>query len=176
MRNRAKGKAFERRVEKMLRYMGKKRIRRNVVLKDGWGNVSEIDGRFLFCFRDFAKNERASRAVVYGRFFKTYVECKSYSRRSVPLSDVAKFKEVLVQNNIPPSAGLFVSNATYVPRAYKVGIRLVDGKELKRWERRARWNYFFWRPVRICIGLGVAYVVLDADRVLNDVYLYLAFW
>ena len=48
----------------MLRYMGKKRIRRNVVLKDGWGNVSEIDGRFLICFRDFAKNERFESSRV----------------------------------------------------------------------------------------------------------------
>jgi hypothetical protein len=128
---------------------------------------------FLFVLFRRTHEMRFRFTVVYGRFFKTYVECKSYSKRSVPLSDVAKFKEVLVQNNIPPSAGLFVSNGPYVPRAYNVGIRLVDGKELKRWETRARWNYFFWRPVRICIGLGVAYVV--GDRVLNDEYLFLAF-
>ena len=110
---------------------------------------------------------------MYGRFFKTYVECKSYSKRSVPLSDVAKFKEVLKQNNISPSQGLFIANGSYVPRAYSVGIRLVDAKELLKWERRAKWNYYFWRPVRISIGIGVAAVV--ADRVLNDEYLFLAF-
>ena len=49
-RARAKGKAFERRVERMLKQMGKSRIRRNVVLKDGKGNSSEIDGTSIsFC-------------------------------------------------------------------------------------------------------------------------------
>jgi len=122
--------------------------------------------RTIIPLNHYGNNARQNLAVTYGRFFKTYVECKSYTNRSVPLSDVAKFKEVLVQNNISPSAGLFVSNGPYVPRAYQVGIRLVDGKELQQWERRARWNYFFWRPVRICVGLGVTFVV--ADHVLND--------
>ncbi len=41
----------------MLKYMGKSRIRRNVVLKDGKGNASEIDGT-SFCYSwSRARNE-----------------------------------------------------------------------------------------------------------------------
>ena len=44
-------------------------------LQDKNGNLSEID-------------------IVTGWLFKTYVECKKYDSQSVPLEDVAKFKEV----------------------------------------------------------------------------------
>ena len=44
-RARAKGLAFERRVVRMLRNMGKTRIKTNVIMKDRTGNISEIDGK-----------------------------------------------------------------------------------------------------------------------------------
>lgn len=77
------GNELESRVERMFRQSGQKNVKRNVILHDRYGNVSEVD---LICG---------------GRFRKTYVECKNYSGRPVPLSDVAKFKEVLQLNNIP---------------------------------------------------------------------------
>ena len=43
----------------MLKQMGKSRIRRNVVLKDGKGNSSEIDGTSsLFCYSFVARTIR----------------------------------------------------------------------------------------------------------------------
>src|SRR3546814_10134403 len=52
------------RVERLFRRKGERQIKRNVILHDRYGNVSEID------------------LVVGGRFGRTYVECKNYSGRS----------------------------------------------------------------------------------------------
>ena len=77
-----KGDALEARVVRWLRRRGEGGIRRNVVLTDAHGNRSEID-------------------VMCGRVFKTYIECKNYSK-PVPLKDVAKFTEA----SAPPICGL----------------------------------------------------------------------
>lgn len=57
-------------------------VRQSVILTDRFGDKSEID-------------------IIHGLFWKRYVECKTYSSKLVPLSDVAKFKEVLQLNKIP---------------------------------------------------------------------------
>ena len=38
--------------------------------------------------------------LTFGLFRTYYVECKAYTTKSVPLSDVTKFKEVLVSINV----------------------------------------------------------------------------
>lgn len=78
------GRNFEDRVAQYFRTSLKFNVKKNVVLRDRFGNKSEID-------------------IVYGIFFKRYVECKAYSNKIVPLHDVAKFKEVLLMNDIPLS-------------------------------------------------------------------------
>lgn len=90
---------------------------RNLILRDSFGNISQID-------------------VCFGLFRRYYVECKNYSS-NVPLEglkkqkmslsklcsdffflkDVAKFKEVLTLNRIPISRGIFVTTAGFTPRA-----------------------------------------------------------
>jgi len=77
--------------------------------------------------------------VVTGWVFKTYVECKKYDSKSVPLEDVAKFKEVLRMNGISSRRGLFVTNSKYSPRATEVGIRTIDGMQLDA--LRSRWAF-----------------------------------
>lgn len=115
-----RGDALESRVARILEREGRWRVRTNVRAKDRHGNVSEFD-------------------VVAGFLRPLYVECKNYSR-PVPLSDVAKFKEVLQLNRIPLGRGLFVTTATYTPRCAHVGLRLLDGAALDAWERRAWWS------------------------------------
>ncbi|EGC30287.1 hypothetical protein DICPUDRAFT_83762 [Dictyostelium purpureum] len=117
-KNKLKGMRFEERVERMLNKRLCFNVKKNVILKDGHGNISEID-------------------LMYGIFFKTYVECKCYDSTPVPLKDVAKFKEVLALNNISSRRGLFITNNTYVPRAVTIGIKTIDGDQLKKMEKRA---------------------------------------
>lgn len=114
------GDALEMRVERLFRKLGKLSVRRDVKLVDGHGNASQID-------------------IVYGMLWPTYVECKNYqtSGKSVPLSDVAKFKEVLTLNGIPLHRGLFITTTGYVPRALTIGIRTLDGEQLMEWEKAA---------------------------------------
>ena len=114
-----RGKALEERVAAILRAEGRSTVRTNVMLKDAEGNLSEID-------------------VVAGRIFKTYIECKNYTARVVPLEDVAKFKAVLQLNGIPLSRGLVVAPGGFSKRASTIGITCVDGEALQRWEDRAR--------------------------------------
>jgi len=115
-----KGHAFEEEVVQLLRAMGHRNVVPNYRLKDSNGNLSEID-------------------VVTGWVFKTYVECKKYDSKSVPLEDVAKFKEVLRMNGISSRRGLFVTNSKYSPRATEVGIRTIDGMQLDA--LRSRWAF-----------------------------------
>ena len=78
------GKALENRVANILINKGTWGVKQNVIIKDKFGNRSEID-------------------VMYGYWpFKRYIECKAYhkSGKPVPLEDVAKFKEVLSLNRI----------------------------------------------------------------------------
>lgn len=76
------GHKFEQRVADHFRRSGRFNVRQSVILTDRYGDKSEID-------------------VMYGLFWKRYIECKTYSSKLVPLSDVAKFKEVLQLNKIP---------------------------------------------------------------------------
>lgn len=116
---RAKGHAFEAEVASLLSSMGHRNIVTNYRTTDRFGHRSEID-------------------IVTGWFFKTYVECKKYDSQTVPLEDVAKFKEVLRINGISPRQGLFVTNSRYSPRATTTGIRTIDGERLAslRWQQR----------------------------------------
>ena len=114
-----RGLDFEVETERLFRRLGYLHVRQDVRLVDPHGNASQID-------------------VVAGLFRPTYVECKNYSTRPVPLSDVAKFASVLELNGIPASRGIFITNSTYVPRARMIGIRTVDGKQLVQWHRMAR--------------------------------------
>ncbi len=116
--NIARGKQLEERVARILSSEGRGKVTTNVILRDHFGNRSEID-------------------VVCGRIFKTYIECKNYSRRTIPLEDVAKFKSVLELNGIPMSRGMLVTTGEFTPRARTIGIRCVNGKELDKWEERA---------------------------------------
>ncbi|KAN0048151.1 hypothetical protein ACTA71_002546 [Dictyostelium dimigraforme] len=116
--NKKKGMDFEGRVVKMLESRLCFNIKRNVVLKDKHNNRSEID-------------------IVYGIFFKRYIECKCYDNSPVPLEDVAKFKEVLSLNNISIRRGLFFTSSIYVPRATKIGIQTIDGDQLRKMELRS---------------------------------------
>ncbi|KAN0012532.1 hypothetical protein ACTFIU_007839 [Dictyostelium citrinum] len=116
--NKKKGMDFEDRVVKMLERRLCFNIQRNVILKDKHNNRSEID-------------------IVYGIFFKKYIECKCYDNSPVPLEDVAKFKEVLTLNNINIRNGLFFTSSVYVPRATTIGIKTIDGTLLREMELRS---------------------------------------
>jgi hypothetical protein len=119
MTSKAVGTALELRVARALARGGYS-VERNVILKDRFGNRSEID-------------------VVYRGplWLRTYVECKAYhgSGSSVGLEEVAKFKEVLSLNGISVSRGLFITTSTFVPRAKTTGVRTLDGEALAAWER-----------------------------------------
>uniref|UniRef100_A0A6B2LML5 Restriction endonuclease type IV Mrr domain-containing protein n=1 Tax=Arcella intermedia TaxID=1963864 RepID=A0A6B2LML5_9EUKA len=127
---------MEKRVAKILRNLGKRNIRQNVMMKDTNGCLSEID-------------------VSHGIFFRQYIECKNYSGHAVPLEDVAKFKEVLNLNYIPISRGLFVTTSTYTPRATLIGIKCIDGEELKKWEKWSRKVYWIRMLLKLCFLLAM---------------------
>jgi hypothetical protein len=76
------GEELEDRVAKMYSRLQKWGVKKNIIMKDRFGNISEID-------------------VRYGIFRKFYIECKNYGSKPVPLSDVAKFRAVLELNGIP---------------------------------------------------------------------------
>ena len=131
------------------------------MLRDEFGNLSQIDVRF-------------------GLFRSTYVECKNYSSKypdfifecvafltrvcylclmfildsSVPLSDVAKFKSVLELNRISPSRGIFITTSTFVPRATTLGIRTVDGEQLRILEKQGK--DIFRHYTVTCYNLAIA--------------------
>jgi hypothetical protein len=117
MNSKEKGDAFEIKIEKLFKRLGKWNVKRNVILFDRFGNQSQID-------------------LTFGLFRKTYVECKNYSD-SVPLEMVAKFKEVLNLNRISTKRGLFITSSSFVPRATTIGIKTIDGKELESMEKQA---------------------------------------
>lgn len=76
-----RGQLLENRVYNLLKKAGKRNIRKNVLVRDSNGNLSEID-------------------IMFGYLFPQYVECKAYES-SVGLEQVAKFKEVLNLLGIP---------------------------------------------------------------------------
>ena len=135
-----RGAALENRVAQLLMKSGESNVKTNVMLRDANNNISEID-------------------VVYGRWpFKKYVECKSYLKKSVPLEDVAKFKEVLRLQNINISRGMLVTNSKFTPRCASTGIRLINGTQLKQWEARVQRNFWMKRSILTvtCTGLLAA--------------------
>ena len=143
-RNIARGKQLEERVARILTAEGRGKVTTNVILRDHFGNRSEID-------------------VVCGRIFKTYIECKNYSRRTIPLEDVAKFKSVLELNGIPMSRGMLVSTGEFTPRARTIGIRCVNGKELDKWEARAL-HTARKRRLRLVAALGAGGVFMAVHQ------------
>merc|ERR1712070_1096459 len=127
--------------------MGHSNVTVNYKLRDNRGNLSEID-------------------IVTGRWlWRTFVECKHYESKSVPLEDVAKFKEVLRMNGVSANRGLFITNSTFSPRATEVGIRTIDGAELQRLHTRYG-RFSILRIIRqlrgaMVLGMlgGVGYIV-----------------
>jgi hypothetical protein len=113
-----KGLSFEKRIVKMFKRLGYWNVKHNVTLRDKFGNISQIDLTFGF-FRTF------------------YVECKAYEN-SVKLEEVAKFKEVLNLNGIPLSRGIFITTSSFVPRAKTIGVKTIDGVELKELEKKSK--------------------------------------
>ena len=97
--------------------MGRRNVKQNVVLKDGNGNVSQID-------------------ITYGLFRTFYVECKDY-KGSIGLEHISKFASVLELNGIPRTRGLFVVNGPVTPRVKTLGIRVLDENDLETMRRRA---------------------------------------
>jgi hypothetical protein len=146
-----KGDRLEKRVVNLYKKLGKWNVKHDVTLVDKFGNRSQID-------------------VVYGLFFKKYIECKNYSG-SVPLEMVAKFKEVLTLNGIPLRRGIFITTSTYTPRATTIGIRTIDGTQLRHLERGALWinisRKLFWLGALGFVGYS-AYVHQDRLKKLNS--------
>jgi hypothetical protein len=143
----ARGDALEKKVANLLRSQGKARVRTNVLLRDAHGNLSEID-------------------VVYGRWpFKHYIECKAYRKRSVPLEDVAKFKEVLTLHNVSLSRGMLVTTSTFTPRCKHVGVRLMNGEQLQQWEKRIHRQLWVRRTF---LGVAVSAVIATAFTYPNE--------
>lgn len=88
------------------------------------------------------------------------MECKNYNH-PVPLEMVAKFKEVLRLNGISPSRGVFITTNTFTPRATTIGIKTLDGKQLRRLERMA--------PVILFSKMAFASLCIFAGyRIQND--------
>ena len=148
----AQGRALEARVAKIARRSGKSQVKRNVFLTDMHGNRSEID-------------------VVFGRWpFRKYVECKAYSKGNpVPLEDVAKFKEVLRLNKIPPRNGIVVTTSKFSPRCKHVGVSLIDGVALRQWEQRAFRGMVIRRSILLASFCGAAATLWRVGTGISDV-------
>ena len=68
--NQIKGDALENRTVRLFKNLGKWNVKKDITLTDKHGNRSQID-------------------VSYGIWpFKTFIECKNYSKKSVPLRSV----------------------------------------------------------------------------------------
>lgn len=141
------GHHLEDRVQKILTWEGFSRVEINRLVRDGDGNLSELDvvgwgGRYFSRWLP-----RSWSPLKFGQG-SVFVECKRYSQGNpVSLADAAKFKEVGVLNNLPRRNMLMVTTSSYVPRARKIGISTVDGAALAKWERAA-WRRFRQRRVR----------------------------
>jgi hypothetical protein len=90
------GDELEDRVAQMYSRFQKWGVTKNVIMKDRFGNISEID-------------------VRYGILRKYYIECKNYGSKPVPLSDVAKFRAVLELNGISLSRYVSLLRSSFVP-------------------------------------------------------------
>jgi len=159
-----KGLVLERRVMKLLKKEGNYNVETNVFLKDRHGNRSEIDVTYHVypSWWPFNNNKR-------------YVECKSYSSHSVPLEDVSKFKSVLELNNINEKYGVFITTSTFSPRCKSAAgkIKLINGDELKIWERKLHSKYsyknLFWQTLVIggLAYFGIELYITDISNVLR---------
>ena len=148
---RRKGEALEARVALALTRLGYRNVETNVHFVDDEGHRSEVD----VC----ARSPWSPPAWLLPRSWvwpHVIVECKNHAK-SIPLEDVAKFREVarllrfdnasrgIVQRMLWAERPLFVANGAYTPRARGVpGIRTLDRSELQAWERKAiatqRWR------------------------------------
>jgi len=149
--NKIKGDLLEKRVERLFKRLWKLNVKRDVTVTDKFGNKSQID-------------------VMYGLFFKTFIECKNYTGHLVPLEDVAKFKEVLHLNDIPLNRGIFVTTSGYVPRALTIGIRTIDGNQLRALEKQSMVTSFLkWLLLGTAIGGFTLYYfnIIDSKRFSN---------
>ncbi len=81
MTSKDKGDALENRVVRLYKNLGHLFVRKNVILKDYNGNISQIDVR------------------AGPPFLREYIECKNYTG-SVPLEAVAKFKGNRIKSNL----------------------------------------------------------------------------
>ena len=139
-----RGDALEMRVQRLLLRAGHWRVRRNLQLRDAAGNLSQVD-------------------LAYGLLRPVFVECKNYSKSSVPLEDAAKFKEVLRLHGLPPARGLLVTTGTFSPRALTTGVRTIDGEQLRAWERRSyTWQRLRWVAAAVLLSAGVAAAAMAA--------------
>ena len=108
---------------------GRINVRTNVMLRDRNGNLSEVDVACGFSSPPWSW-------VVPTRTM--YIECKEYAASNpVSLDAVAKFKEVLILNNIPAHRGLVVTTSRFSPRATTIGVPTMNGEQLKVWEKAA---------------------------------------
>lgn len=141
-----KGIKFEKKLSKLFQDLGKNNVKHNITLKDKHGNISQID-------------------LVYGIFFKNYIECKFYHKdHSVPLEDVAKFKQVLILNNINPSKGIFITTSYFTPRCTTIGIKTIDGVELKRMENYAIIRNRYKRILYLLFIIYIIYTMIDENK------------
>jgi hypothetical protein len=139
----SRGADLEKKVAALLRQQGKANVTLNKLFRDKHGNLSEID-------------------VTYGRWpFQHYIECKAYRKdRPVPLEDVAKFKQVLELNNINVNRGTVVTTSTFSPRCQHTGLRLINGTDLKQWEKHVHNRIWFRRSILgACLGSGIVATV-----------------
>jgi hypothetical protein len=141
--HRQTGDILEKRVVALLATLGKRGVRKNVMMRDSNGDLSEID-------------------VAFGWLRPRYIECKHYApNHPVPLEDVAKFKSVLQLNRISPGRGIFITTSYFTPRATKIGIRTIDGAQLRAWEQSAqRWWYIRMAARGLLGSATVAAIVL----------------
>lgn len=129
-----KGDLLEARVATLFRKQGKWNVQVNKRLVCPKGNHSQID-------------------VTYGLWTPTYIECKNYTSRLVPLEDVAKFKEVLIQNEIPLKEGIFITTSKFSKRALETGICCIDGQGLEELEMKTQ-RFLYLKPLVMVMVFG----------------------
>jgi len=92
--------------------------------------------------------------------FLTIIQLKYFGKKkknsTFPLQEVSKFAEVLRQNHIPLSSGLFVTTSRFLPRCQHVGIKLIDGQQLAALEARAHYAVIYGAIKWILAGVLAA--------------------
>jgi len=138
-----KGDELEHRVAELFKRRGYS-VELNVMIKSPAGHRSEID-------------VIAKSGLPWRRPW--YIECKNYSK-PLPLHSIAKFKEVLVQNQLPLSRGLLITTATLSPRVRAAGIRVWDGEELIRAEAQTARSRRLRAWLRVAAAAGGVYAAV----------------